>query len=271
MKAIIVIPARYDSSRFPGKMLHPINGKPLIWWTAFQASLTGLATYVATDDERIAEAVKDLPVSVIMTSKHCRNGTERVAEAFEKLGDENEEYISQIDMVINWQGDNPLMPRLYVNLMKQTFDRFKYSGRHNFDVITPYIRLDHKDAKQLRRQRVNNIIGGTTVVTKTDHSALYFSKEVLPYMDELDNVYSTPVKYHIGAYCYKPEALLTYSLLEEGELEKKEGLEQLRFLENGLRVVCIPVPHDGFYAEVNNPEDVAAVEAALIQGDDEIA
>lgn len=270
MKPLIVIPARLNSTRFPGKMLHEINGKPLIWWTAFQASLTGFTTMVATDAKDIADAVSDLPVGVVMTSEHCRNGTERVAEAVSKLNDENEDFINEFDMIVNWQGDNPLMPRVYVELMVQSFNVFKQRDI-DFDVITPYINLDHPSQKELIRKRREDIIGGTTLVTKTDGSALYFSKEVLPHIKDVENVMSTPVKYHIGAYCYKPEALVTYSLLEEDELEKEEGLEQIRFITNDIRIFCIPVPHDGYYIEVNNPEDVPVVEAILLAGEDEIA
>lgn len=271
MKPLIIIPARYNSSRFPGKMLHQMNGQSLIFWTALQATLTGYDIVVATDDERIAEAVQSLPCDIVMTSPECRNGTERVAEAWECLGDEyGDEWLEQYDCVINWQGDNPLMPRRYVELMMYEFEEAMAEGR-DFDVITPYIVFNHADAKTLIEKRKRDVVGGTTLVTDTMNNALYFSKEVIPHMKDIDNVYSTPVKYHVGSYLYKPEALLSYSLIAESELEKEEGLEQLRFIENGMSIYCAPMPHTGkLYNEVNNPEDVPPVEEALKTGDYDI-
>lgn len=268
MKPIIIIPARYNSSRFPGKMLHQMNGQSLIFWTALQATLTGYDVVVATDDERIAEAVQSLPCDIVMTSPECRNGTERVAEAWETLGDEyGDEWLEQYDCVINWQGDNPLMPRRYVEVMMEALE---YAPR-DFDMITPYIEFSHEDAKVLVEKRKRDVVGGTTVVTDTSGNALYFSKEVIPHMKDIENVYSTPIKYHVGAYLYNPAALLSYSLIAETDLEQEEGLEQLRFLEAGMQINCVQVPHTGvLYNEVNNLEDVAPVEEALKNGEYDI-
>lgn len=271
MTPLIIIPARYNSSRFPGKMLHQMNGQPLIFWTALQASLTGYDVVVATDDERIAEAVQSLPCDIVMTSPECRNGTERVAEAWECLGDEyGDDWLEQYDCVINWQGDNPLMPRRYVDWMLEEFEVAIAESR-DFDIITPFIEFSQEDAKVLIDKRKRNVIGGTTMVTDTASNGLYFSKEVLPHIKDVDNVYSTPVKYHVGSYLYKPSSLLSYSLIEESPLEKEEGLEQLRFIENGMVINCLQVPHTGvLYNEVNNPEDVEPVEEALKTGDYEV-
>ena len=271
MKPLIIIPARYNSSRFPGKMLHEMNGKPLIWWTALQASLTGYATFVATDHDGIAEAVSDLNVGVVRTSSKCRNGTERVAEAYEKLASGNPDILNEYDMVINWQGDNPLMPRMFAELMAQTSTVYAARGV-DFDIITPYIYFNQNDSKALLEKRKNDIVGGTTVVTDTSSNALYFSKEVLPHISDINNIFSTPVKYHVGAYCYKPAALFEYALLAQTPLEKEEGLEQLRYVENGMKVKCIPMPYTGkIYNEVNNPADVAEVEETLKNNDIEMA
>lgn len=257
---VIIIPARYASTRYPGKPLVSLrdrNGvsKSLIqrsWETAMQVADVD-AVYVATDDDRIATAAGDFGADVVMTSTTARNGTERCAEVVEKLGITS-------DIVVNLQGDAPLTPPWFVEEI--------VSGLRNapaYQVATPVLRCDPATYGNFVEDRRNGRVGGTTAVFGTGGRALYFSKEVVPYIprppgpDEL-----VPVFHHVGVYAYRAAALDAYLGFEEGALEKLEGLEQLRFLENGCPVLCVEVAARGrVFWELNNPVDVERIEAVL--------
>ena len=254
MKVAVVIPARYASSRFPGKPLHPLKGrdgtKPLIrrTWEAAVATVGAQDVWVATDDERIAEAVRAFDGRVAMTSSACRNGTERCAEALAQLGD--------VDMVVNVQGDSPLTPPWFVTAL---IDGLAASDA---DVATPVLRCDPQAYARLREDRAAGRVGGTTAVFGTDGTALYFSKEVIPFVP--DGVAAPPVFHHVGLYAYRPRALARYAAHPPGKLEELEGLEQLRFLEMGDRVLCVEVQAQGrVFWELNNPVDVERIEEVL--------
>lgn len=252
MSVVIIIPARYASSRFLGKPLVQLRGadgsaKPLIQrsWEA-AAQVRGVdAIYVATDDERIAECARGFGAEVAMTGEGCRNGTERCAEAVANLG------ISP-DFVVNFQGDAPLTPPWFVEDLVAGL-----SERSDFTVATPVLRCDTQARERLIADRRNGRVGGTTAVFGADRRALYFSKEVVPY-GEAD------VFHHVGVYAYRPAALAAYGEWPEGRLERAEGLEQLRFLENGAPILCVEVDAKGrSFWELNNPEDIERIEAAL--------
>ena len=261
MNAVILIPARYQSSRYPGKPLVGLRGasgssKPLIQRSVEAARrVAGVSgVFVTTDDERIADACTSFGVGVIMTSPECRNGTERCAEALGSLHDP--------DLVINFQGDALLTPPGFVESL---------IGRMQEDsdalVATPAMRLRSDEVRALQAEEVAGRVGGTSVVTDNQGHALYFSKRLIPHMPAgtLDAAMS-PVRLHIGVYAYRPEALERYVATPVSELETLEGLEQLRFLAAGVPMAVVDVETPPFtLRELNNPEDVAPIEQALAE------
>ncbi|WP_417205792.1 3-deoxy-manno-octulosonate cytidylyltransferase [Antarctobacter sp.] len=256
MSAVIFIPARYASTRYPGKPLVELKGatgeaKSLIQrsWDAAKAVRGADAVYVLTDDARIAEAARGFGADVLMTSENARNGTERCAEGVAQLA-------TAPDCVVNLQGDAPLTPAWFVEALIERM------ADPAVRMATPILRCDTETLTNFVTDRQNGRVGGTTAVARADGTALYFSKEVLPFVGSLE----TPpeVWHHVGVYAYRPAALEAYMSWPEGPLEKAEGLEQLRFLENGVPVTCVPVEGKGrVFWELNNPVDVARIEGVL--------
>ncbi len=257
-ETIIVIPARYRSTRFPGKPLAPLRGadgaeRSLIRrsWDAAMAVPGVARVVVATDDQRIADHVRGFGGTALMTSPGWRNGTERCAEVAESLALDPKRAI-----VINLQGDAPLTPPWFVTALIEALDQDR-----SFEVATPVLKCDATALAQFRADRRAGRVGGTTAVFESAGRALYFSKEVIPYSDG-DPAH--PVFHHVGVYAYRPSALADYMTWRPGPLEAAEGLEQLRFLENGARLRCVVVEGDGRpFWEVNNPPDIARVEQVL--------
>jgi 3-deoxy-manno-octulosonate cytidylyltransferase (CMP-KDO synthetase) len=250
VRVAIVIPARWASSRFPGKPLAPLRGpdgtKSLIrrTWEAAMAVPDIAAVAVATDDARVAEHAAGFGAQVLMTAATHRNGTERVAEAAKAL---------PADLYVNLQGDALLTPPGFVTALVAAM------AGGAVPVATPVLAADATTRARLRADRAAGRVGATTAVMDRTGRALYFSKEVLPFGDE-----SVPVFHHVGLYAYRPDALAAYAAFPPGALETAEGLEQLRFLENGWPVFCVPVNAGGReFWELNNPVDVARIEAAL--------
>ncbi len=260
MSVVIVIPARYESSRFPGKPLAPLTGatgidKPLLErsWEAARAARGIDRVVIATDDARIAEVAQGFGADVAMTSPDCANGTERCAEALEGFG-------LAPEIVVNLQGDAPLTPPWFVEALVAAL-----RSRPEAGIATPVLRCDEDTLAALRADRRANRVGGTTAVMSASGDALYFSKEVLPYADPSVAFAQGPaVFHHVGVYAYRAAALRAYVRWPAGPLERAEGLEQLRFLENGHRVACVEVDGrgQGFW-ELNNPSDRSRVEAML--------
>ncbi|MEL6767264.1 MAG: manno-octulosonate cytidylyltransferase [Pseudomonadota bacterium] len=250
----VVIPARHASSRYPGKPLVPLKGagglsKSLIeraWEAAFAVS--GIdRVIVATDDARIADAAAGFGAEVAMTAPERRNGTERCAEVAEAL--------SLTGIVVNLQGDAPLTPPWFVEGLVAAMRADPACA-----VSTPVLRCDAEALANFRADRAAGRVGGTLAVMDRAGRALYFSKEVLPYGAGGD----VPAFHHVGVYAFRVPALIGYAALQPGVLEVAEGLEQLRFLEHGQPVTCVEVEGRGAaFWEVNNPEDVPRVEAAL--------
>ena len=261
MNVQILIPARFASTRYPGKPLVELKGangaaKPLIQRSVEAARrVRGVSgVFVVTDDERIADACAPAKVGVIMTSPECRNGTERCAEALAQLHNP--------DLVINFQGDALLTPPGFVEAL---------IGRMEDDrdalVATPAMRLRSDEVRALQAEEAAGRVGGTTVVTNDLGQALYFSKRLIPHLPAgaLDREMS-PVRLHVGVYAYRPESLERYVATPVAELETLEGLEQLRFLAAGVPVAVVDVQTPPFaLRELNNPEDVAAIEQALAE------
>jgi len=261
MNTVILIPARYQSSRYPGKPLVELKGssgtpKPLIQRSVEAARrVPGVdGVFVTTDDERIADACQKVGVGVIMTSPDCRNGTERCAEAMASL--------HQPDLVINFQGDALLTPPGFVTAL---IDHM--AATPDCTVATPAMRQRSSEVRALRAEEAAGRVGGTSVVTADDGRALYFSKKLIPYLPHgaLDGEMS-PVRLHIGVYAYRPQALDTYAATPVSDLEQLEGLEQLRFLAAGVSIDVVDVETPPFVLrELNNPGDVAPIEAALAE------
>lgn len=259
MNPVILIPARYASSRYPGKPLVPLKGasgiaKPLIQRSVEAARrVAGVSgVFVTTDDERIAEACESVGVGVIMTSPECRNGTERCAEAVAQLHDP--------DLVINFQGDALLTPPSFVEALIQRMGQDR-----NMPVVTPAHRLRSDEVRALQAEEAAARVGGTSVVTDAAGRALYFSKRLIPHLPatSLEGEMS-PVRLHVGVYAYRPQALELYERTPPSELEMLEGLEQLRFLDAGVPVGVVDVETPPYaLRELNNPEDVAPIQQAL--------
>ena len=258
MPVLLVIPARYASTRFPGKPLVEIRGatgepKSLIqrtWETAQQVKSADRVV-IATDDTRIRTAAEDFGAEVIMTSSKCRNGTERCAETLQQL--------DTFDIVVNLQGDALLTPPWFVE------DVISAMQNPEVAMATPVLRCDAAALNGFQEDRKNGRVGGTTAVFNTTGKALYFSKEVLPYTGRRFEPHEdVPVFHHVGVYAYRASALRQYPKWGEGKLEHWEGLEQLRFMENNVPVQCVEVDaKDRAFWEINNPVDVARVEKIL--------
>lgn len=261
MSVLVVIPARYASTRYPGKPLVALRGatgeaRSLIQrsWDAAQTVQGVDRVVVATDDDRIKNAAEAFGAEVVMTSEACQNGTERCAEALDALG-------GGYDIVVNLQGDAPLTPAWFIEELVADL-----SAHPVAEVATPVLRTEGRALRGFLEDRAAGRVGGTTAVFGADRNALYFSKEVIPYTGQTypDDA-ETPVFHHVGVYAYRPSALAAYPRWQAGPLERLEGLEQLRFLEQGRHVLCTIVDARGRqFWELNNPEDVPRIEAMLM-------
>ena len=260
MAVLIVIPARYASSRYPGKPLVELAGatgekRSLIRrsWDA-AVSVAGVdRVVVATDDDRIAEAARGFGAEVAMTPDTCRNGTERCAIVARDLAGPD-------DVVVNLQGDAPLTPPWFVAALVEAM-----RADRTCLVATPVLRCDAEALAGFLEDRRQGRVGATTAVFDRQGRALYFSKEVIPYTGRpLGPGETIPVFHHVGVYAYRRAALDPYPDWPMGPLETWEGLEQLRFMENGLPVHCVEVEARGrAFWELNNPTDVPRIEAIL--------
>jgi 3-deoxy-manno-octulosonate cytidylyltransferase (CMP-KDO synthetase) len=259
VRTVIIIPARFASHRYPGKPLVALIGKdgvskPLVQrsWDCARQFCRSEDIYVATDDARIADCVNGFGGQVIMTSSDCQNGTERCAEAADKLE-------HPADLIINLQGDAPLTPPWFLSDLEAAM-----RNNPSFDMATPVLRCDAETYGMFRADRAAGRVGGTTAVFGTDRQALYFSKEVVPYLPDAPLPTPIPVFHHVGVYAYRPAALRAYASWPAGPLERNEGLEQLRFLERSVPVLCVEVEARGrLFWELNNPVDVARIEGVL--------
>lgn len=255
----IIIPARFGSTRFPGKPLIPLRGangaaKALVErsWEAACGAAEPSAVWIATDAPQIADAAHKFGAQVVLTPPDCRNGTERCWHAVAAARIDAE-------IIINLQGDAPLTPPLAVEALVNAM--LESPG---ISVATPMIRCSTLMADCLAADDRAGRAGGTTVVFDSAMNALYFSKRVIPYAP--DRMMQPPIYLHIGLYGYRRDALETYAALEPAPLEDMEGLEQLRFLHAGIpiRMIEICSPPGGIW-EVNNSGDVLRVEKALAE------
>lgn len=243
MKKIAFIPARYGSTRFPAKPLALIAGKPLIVHVYERvAAAKGLdGVYVATDDERIAEAVAHLGAPVILTKLPAHTGTDRLAEAAAQVG------LSATDLIINVQGDQPLVhPQSVEDVMRPFMENYDGSFAMStlaYAITDPREIHDPKDVKMTFDEQGN---------------ALYFSRVAIPFGRDH---WQHPVYKHLGVYAYTKAFVDDFNQLKPGVLEEVEKLEQLRVLENGQRIRVVVTAHDSL--EVDLPDDVQRIEAVL--------
>ena len=260
MKAVIIIPARYGSTRYPGKPLVPLKtreGKKSLIQLSWEAAnkVSGISEiYVATDDKRIEEHAVAFGAKVIRTSSKCKNGTERCAEAVSNVRLEAE-------IIVNFQGDAPLTPSWFVEEIIASLKADKST-----DMATPVLRLDRKSYNLFFEDRKSDRVGGTTVVFDKDMYALYFSKELIPFFEisKIEQDKPIPCYHHVGVYAYRKSILREYLSWPESKLEKLEGLEQLRFLSENKKVKCVEVSSRGnVFWELNNPEDVQRIEKVI--------
>lgn len=238
MKIVGVIPARYQSSRFPGKPLALIQGKPMIWWVYQQASkVTDFEELmVATDSDKIYEECQKLGINVAMTSDKHPTGTDRLGEIAEK---------SDADFFVNIQGDEPLIePRVIQSIID-------YKKAH------PEVEVINTMAALKPEQNVEELSIVKAAAAKND-DLLYLSRSPIPRSKKGDKV---DYKRHLGLYGLSREALLFYAHTDRGYLESIEDVEMLRFMENGYRIKILEVVSDSI--GVDNPEDIDKVEAIL--------
>jgi 3-deoxy-manno-octulosonate cytidylyltransferase (CMP-KDO synthetase) len=240
-RIVVVIPARYASTRLPGKPLVPLAGKPMIQHVYERAkrAQTVHEVLVATDDQRILDAVQTFGGVARMTRPDHRTGTERIAEvAVHEPG----------DIFVNVQGDEPLIDPVCIDTAVAAL-----LGDPPAQVATVATAIRH----------ANDVMDSNVVKTVLDFDefALYFSRAPIPWIR--DTQQKLHVKYwkHLGLYVFQRDALLDYPTLPQGELEKIEQLEQLRWLENGYRIRVAEVPHDAVSVDV--PDDVPRVEKLL--------
>eukprot|EP00898_Chlorokybus_atmophyticus_P006030 jgi/Chlat1/6428/Chrsp45S06045 len=241
-RVVGVIPARYDSSRFPGKPLVPILGKPMIqrtWEQAKQAKTLN-AVVVATDDERIAECCRKFGADVVMTSYDCPNGTERCNEALMKLPE-------HYDIAVNIQGDEPLIE-------PEIIDEVVKALQESPDAIYSTACTSLKASEVADRNRVKCILDNNGY-------AIYFSRGMLPHNKNGVPDKKFPYLLHLGLQCYDTSFLAKYPKMPATPLQMQEDLEQLKVLENGYKIKVVKVDHSAH--GVDCPADVQSIEAIM--------
>jgi 3-deoxy-manno-octulosonate cytidylyltransferase (CMP-KDO synthetase) len=251
MSVAIVIPARYGSQRLAGKPMLPIAGVSLLErvWRIAKATKGASRVVIATEDQRVADHARSFGAEAVMTSESCRNGTERVAETIVAAG------ITETG-VINFQGDAVLTPPWILEGMIAEF-----GSPSGFDIVTPAVRLTDDMLSELHAHKDKAPSSGTTVTFDLNHNALYFSKQIIPFVRKAG---FAAVYRHIGLYGYTRAGLERYVALPPSPLEMTEGLEQLRALENGMTVRVVEVDYRGrTHASVDTPEDIAVVEQLI--------
>lgn len=238
---VAVIPSRYGSTRFPGKPLALINNKPMIQWVYEKVkSISDIdEVYVATDDNRIYDAVHSFDGKAIMTSKEHNSGTDRIAAALNKIE-------RKFDIVLNVQGDEPMVRQeMLISLIRSFEDENVYYSTLKYEIKNDDEINDPNIAK---------------VITDSSENAIYFSRSTIPYnRDKIENY-----KYykHIGIYAYTYDFLFKFSMLESGYLEKMEQLEQLRAIENGYKVKVIESNYQSIGVDL--PEHIDILKEHLI-------
>lgn len=252
MSSIIIIPARYHSSRFPGKPLERIAGKSLIQRVYERCDASNAdEVIVATDDERIFQHVRSFDGNVCMTSTTHENGTERIAEALDLIMEDGDEF----DIIINVQGDEPMVDPSDINRLIDMMEE-----EEDTDMATLVARC--RDWDEVKNPNVVKVV--TTVFEDDVADALYFSRQEIPFIRDIsDREKAAPGDYfkHIGMYAFQSEALISLKSTSPSPLEELEKLEQLRWLQNHFVVSVMETTNHSI--GVDTPEDVAIVENIL--------
>jgi len=262
MNIAIAIPARYESTRFPGKPLAMLGGKTMLNRVVDIARTVatqheGVSYFVATDDQRIVDHCIEIDAPWFMTPTSCPTGSDRVLAAIQQL----EEWP---DFVINIQGDAPFTP---IGVVDALIAAFKHNPRA--EVVTPVHQLSWDDLDRLRAAKLDTPFSGTTAVVGKDNQALWFSKSIIPAIRKEENLRTicdfSPVHQHMGLYGYRVDILKKFCTLPIGIYEEMEGLEQLRMLENGIQIqaVHVDIQAGTIQSGIDTPEDLKRGEAFL--------
>jgi len=246
-KLIIVIPARKGSTRFPSKVIHPILGKPLVLWAVEGAMQCSWAddVIVATDDVEVKSAVESAGFKAVMTRADHPSGTDRVWEVAREI---------DCDWVLNLQGDEPLITGDVLDSLAVEVMNDRGSEIEIVSLVRPLPPSEVRDPNRVK-----------VVIDKT-MNALYFSRAPIPHVkarpsDKLNEMQAPEYLLHVGLYLYRRDILEKFVSLPQSHLEKCEGLEQLRALENGIRIRCVKTDRE--FLGVDTPADVIRVETAL--------
>jgi 3-deoxy-manno-octulosonate cytidylyltransferase (CMP-KDO synthetase) len=246
IRFVCIIPARYNSTRFPGKPLVDIGGKTMIQRVYEQVLKTLPDVYVATDDNRIFDAVLRFGGKAIMTSGLHKSGTDRCYEAFTKLDE-------WFDVIINVQGDEPFIQPSQINEILKCFDE------PETQIATLAKRITEKDGFE----SLNNP-NNPKLVVNSHNEAMYFSRSVIPFIRGVETekwISGHSFLKHVGIYAYKAEILRDLTLLEQSPLEIAESLEQLRWIENGYRIKVGFTDVETY--GIDTPEDLEKVKILL--------
>ena len=268
MKTLIVIPSRYASTRFPQIPLLLIAGRSLLSRVVAVASICAeraadVSYVVATDHEAIKTHAEEIGAPVLMTDPDLPSGTDRALAAADLAAPD-------ADLVVNMQGDAPFTPPDNISANIE-------AGRTTaLDAVTPIVQMSWAALDEVRERKKQTPFSGTSCIINAQDEALWFSKNILPAIRKEEQLRETdtlsPVWRHIGLYGYKRDALERFVSLPEGHYERLEGLEQLRFLENGMRIQAVKVPaSDTAMWGIDTPEDAAHAEALIAKHGEPLA
>ncbi len=246
MKTLAIIPARYASTRLPGKPLAKIAGNPMIRHVYEKAAEAVQNVLVATDDERIKKAVQDFDGQVVMTSSEHQSGTDRCLEAYQiwekKIGE-------TADVILNVQGDEPLLNPIDLKNLAHSFEG------ENTEMATLAVKISDIENE-------NRVF----VIRDENENALYFSRTPIPHLRDIPKsqwIENQTFLQHLGIYAFRPEALKTFASMKPSRLEKAEKLEQLRWLEAGRKIKVLLTENHPI--SVDTPEDLEKVRAIFSQ------
>lgn len=262
MKTAIAIPARYGSTRFPGKPLAKIAGMTMLERVVSVAEkaiadLPDASIFITTDDKRISDHAEAIDVNCIITPPSCPTGSDRVLSALRQMD-------TWPDFVINLQGDAPFTPPHVIRALIDAFE-----NNQKLEVVTPVHQLSWDDLAWLREAKKKSPTSGTTATIDKSGRALWFSKNIIPNIRNEDTIKAeggpSPIYQHMGLYGFRPDVLETFCDLEQGVYEKLEGLEQLRMLENGIKIQTVPIETKSKFMQggIDTPEDLKRAEKLI--------
>jgi len=264
----IAIPARYGSTRFPGKPLAEIGGQTMLSRVVDIARIVAenvpdVSYFVTSDDKRIADHAAEIGAPCIMTQPDCATGSDRVLAALRQLDE-------WPGFILNLQGDAPFTP---VSVVEAVIQAFKTNSAA--EVVTPVHRLSWEDLDRLREAKTQTPFSGTTATLDEHGRALWFSKTIIPAIRKEEELRAagdpSPVYQHMGLYGYRVDILEKFCTLPQGRYEQLEGLEQLRMLENGIKVQTVEVAIDSgrIQSGIDTPEDLQRAEKFLVEAGNE--